>query len=130
MILQMCGLLVKYWSSTGQVLVDIRKCAYAPPFSQLNVKLFSSVIIIYGFQVIGRLRQYASKSCSVAFLAPFPCIPPNFIKAIEFVNDVAKIAEMVNYHQIITIICGTVKLSDVDAITKREINVAKEIKKH
>ena len=58
---------------------------------------------------------------------------PSFMKAIEFVNDVAKIAEKVNHHPIITINWSTVKLSlksfDVDAITERDINLAKEIEK-
>src|SRR5713226_8968753 len=58
---------------------------------------------------------------------------PSFIKAIEFVNDVAKIAEKVNHHPIITINWRTIKLSlksfDVDAITERDINLAKEIEK-
>jgi 4a-hydroxytetrahydrobiopterin dehydratase len=53
------------------------------------------------------------------------------MKAIEFVNDVAKIAEKVNHHPLITINWRTVKLSlksfDVDAITERDINLAKEI---
>jgi len=59
----------------------------------------------------------------------FPC----FIKAIESVNDVAKIAEKVNHHPIITINWNTVELSlksfDVDAITEGDINLAKEIEK-
>ena len=58
---------------------------------------------------------------------------PGFMKAIEFVNDVARIAEKVNHHPIITIKWKTVKLSlksfDVDAITERDINLAKEIEK-
>jgi 4a-hydroxytetrahydrobiopterin dehydratase len=57
----------------------------------------------------------------------------SFMKAIEFINDVAKIAEKVNHHPIITINRNTVKLSlksfDVDAITERDINLAKEIEK-
>ena len=58
---------------------------------------------------------------------------PSFMTAIEFVDDVAKIAEKVNHHPIITINWKTVKLSlksfDVDAITERDINLAKEIEK-
>jgi 4a-hydroxytetrahydrobiopterin dehydratase len=58
---------------------------------------------------------------------------PSFMNAIEFVNEVAKVAEKVNHHPIITINWMTVKLSlksfDVDAITKRDINLAKEIEK-
>jgi 4a-hydroxytetrahydrobiopterin dehydratase len=58
---------------------------------------------------------------------------PSFMNAIEFVNDVAKIAEKVNHHPIITINWRTVKFSlksfDVDAITERDINLAKEIEK-
>lgn len=57
----------------------------------------------------------------------------SFMNAIEFVNDVAKIAEKVNHHPIIKINWRTVKLSlksfDVNAITKRDINLAKEIEK-
>jgi len=55
------------------------------------------------------------------------------MSAIEFVNDVAKIAEKLNHHPIITINWRNVKLSlksfDVDAITERDINLAKEIEK-
>ena len=58
---------------------------------------------------------------------------PSFMNAIEFVNDVAKIAEKMNHHPIITINWRTVKLSlksfDVVAITERDINLAKEIEK-
>lgn len=58
---------------------------------------------------------------------------PSFMNAIEFVNDVAKIAEKVNHHPIITINWRTVKFSlksfDVDAITERDINLAKQIEK-
>jgi 4a-hydroxytetrahydrobiopterin dehydratase len=58
---------------------------------------------------------------------------PSFMNAIEFVNDVAKIAEKLNHHPIITINWRNVKLSlksfDVDAITKRDTNLAKEIEK-
>jgi 4a-hydroxytetrahydrobiopterin dehydratase len=57
----------------------------------------------------------------------------SFINAIEFVNKVAKIAEKLDHHPIITINWKSVKLSlksfDVDAITKRDINLAKEIEK-
>jgi 4a-hydroxytetrahydrobiopterin dehydratase len=49
----------------------------------------------------------------------------SFINAIEFVNKVAKIAEKLDHHPIITINWKSVKLSlksfDVDAITKRDI---------
>ena len=57
----------------------------------------------------------------------------SFTNAIEFVNNVAKIAEKVNHHPIITINWRTVKLSlksfDVNAITKRDFNLAKQIEK-
>jgi hypothetical protein len=50
-----------------------------------------------------------------------------------FVNNVAKIAEKLDHHPIITINWKSVKLSlksfDVDAITNRDINFAKEIEK-
>jgi 4a-hydroxytetrahydrobiopterin dehydratase len=56
---------------------------------------------------------------------------PSFIDAIEFVNEVAKIAERLDHHPIITINWKTVRLSlksfDIDAITKRDINLAKNI---
>jgi 4a-hydroxytetrahydrobiopterin dehydratase len=56
---------------------------------------------------------------------------PSFMNAINFVNDVANIAERLDHHPIITINWKTVKLSlksfDVDAITKRDITLAKEI---
>jgi 4a-hydroxytetrahydrobiopterin dehydratase len=56
---------------------------------------------------------------------------PSFMNAINFVNDVANIAERLDHHPIITINWKTVKLSlksfDVDAITKRDIALAKEI---
>jgi 4a-hydroxytetrahydrobiopterin dehydratase len=58
---------------------------------------------------------------------------PSFMNAIEFVNDVASIAEKVNHHPIITINWRTVKFSlksfDVDAITERDIELAKQIQK-
>jgi 4a-hydroxytetrahydrobiopterin dehydratase len=57
----------------------------------------------------------------------------SFMGAIEFVNEIARIAERLDHHPIITINWKTVKLSlksfDVDAITKRDINLAKEIEK-
>ena len=57
----------------------------------------------------------------------------SFMNAIEFVNEVAKIAERLDHHPIIIINWKTVKLSlksfDVDAITKRDIALAKEIDK-
>ena len=56
------------------------------------------------------------------------------MNAIEFVNSVANIAEKVNHHPIIKINWRTVKLSlksfDVNAITKRDINLAKAITDH
>jgi 4a-hydroxytetrahydrobiopterin dehydratase len=55
----------------------------------------------------------------------------SFVDAIEFVNKVARIAEELNHHPIITINWKTVKLSlksfDVDAITNRDINLAKKM---
>lgn len=55
----------------------------------------------------------------------------SFMNAIYFVNEVAKVAERLDHHPIITINWRTVKLSlksfDVDAITKRDISLAKEI---
>lgn len=57
----------------------------------------------------------------------------NFMDAIEFVNKVAKVAEELDHHPIITINWKTVKLSiksfDVDAITNRDIHLAQEIEK-
>ena len=56
---------------------------------------------------------------------------PSFMDTIEFVNKIATVAERINHHPIITINWTTVKLSlksfDVDAITKRDIILAKEI---
>jgi 4a-hydroxytetrahydrobiopterin dehydratase len=58
---------------------------------------------------------------------------PSFIKAIDYVNEIAIIAERLDHHPVITINWKTVKLSlksfDVDAITKRDIALAKEIDK-
>jgi 4a-hydroxytetrahydrobiopterin dehydratase len=55
----------------------------------------------------------------------------SFMDAIEFVNKVAKVAEKLDHHPIITINWKVVRLSlksfDIDAITKRDINLAKEI---
>ena len=55
----------------------------------------------------------------------------SFMDAIEFVNEIARIAERLDHHPIITINWKTVKLSlksfDVDAITKRDIALAEEI---
>lgn len=57
----------------------------------------------------------------------------SFLNAIEFVNKVAKIAEELDHHPIITINWKTVKLSlksfDVNAVTKRDIKLAWEIEK-
>ena len=57
----------------------------------------------------------------------------SFMNAIGFVNEIAKVAERLDHHPIITINWKTVKLSlksfDVDAITRRDIALAKEIKK-
>jgi 4a-hydroxytetrahydrobiopterin dehydratase len=53
------------------------------------------------------------------------------MNAIFFVNEVAKVAEKLDHHPIITINWKTVRVSlksfDVDAITKRDIALAKEI---
>jgi 4a-hydroxytetrahydrobiopterin dehydratase len=55
----------------------------------------------------------------------------SFMNAIYFVNKVAKVAEKLDHHPIITINWKTVRVSlksfDVDAITKRDIALAKEI---
>jgi 4a-hydroxytetrahydrobiopterin dehydratase len=55
----------------------------------------------------------------------------SFVNAVEFVNKVAKVAEEINHHPIITINWKAVRLSlksfDVDAITKRDINLARKI---
>jgi 4a-hydroxytetrahydrobiopterin dehydratase len=57
----------------------------------------------------------------------------SFKDAIEFVNKVAEVAEELDHHPIITINWKTVRLSlksfDVDALTKRDINLAKEIER-
>ena len=57
----------------------------------------------------------------------------SFMDAIEFVNEIARIAERLDHHPIITINWKTVKISlksfDVDAITKRDISLAEEIEK-
>src|SRR5919106_1910273 len=57
----------------------------------------------------------------------------SFMNAIGFVNEIAKVAERLDHHPIITINWKTVKLSlksfDVDAITNRDIILAKEIQK-
>ena len=57
----------------------------------------------------------------------------SFMNAIEFVNEIARVAERLDHHPIITINWKTVKLSlksfDVDAITKRDIGLAKEIER-
>lgn len=58
---------------------------------------------------------------------------PSFIKAIDYVNEIAILAERLDHHPIITINWKTVKLSlksfDVAAITERDITLAKEINK-
>ena len=55
----------------------------------------------------------------------------SFMNTIYFVNEVAKVAERLDHHPIITINWKTVKLSlksfDVGAITKRDIALAKGI---
>ena len=56
----------------------------------------------------------------------------SFRNAIYFVNEVANVAETLDHHPIITINWRTVRLSlksfDIDAITKRDIALAKGIK--
>lgn len=58
---------------------------------------------------------------------------PSFIKAIDYVNEIAILAERLDHHPIITINWKIVKLSlksfDIDAITNRDIVLAKEINK-
>jgi 4a-hydroxytetrahydrobiopterin dehydratase len=58
---------------------------------------------------------------------------PSFMRAINFVNEVAKIAEKLDHHPIITVNWRTVRLSlksfDVNAVTKRDIALAKQIDK-
>jgi 4a-hydroxytetrahydrobiopterin dehydratase len=58
---------------------------------------------------------------------------PSFIKAIDYVNEIAILAERLDHHPIITINWKTVRLSlksfDIDAITNRDIVLAKEINK-
>ena len=58
---------------------------------------------------------------------------PSFIKALDYVNEIAILAERLDHHPIITINWKTVKLSlksfDIDAITNRDIVLAKEINK-
>lgn len=55
----------------------------------------------------------------------------SFMDAIEFVNKVAKVAERLDHHPIITINWKTVRFSlksfDTDAITDRDFNLAKKI---
>ena len=57
----------------------------------------------------------------------------SFMNAIGFVNEIAKVAERLDHHPIITINWKTVKLSlksfDVDAVSRRDIALAKEIEK-
>jgi 4a-hydroxytetrahydrobiopterin dehydratase len=57
----------------------------------------------------------------------------SFMDSIEFVNEIARIAERLDHHPIITINWKTVRLSlksfDVDAITKRDFGLAEEIEK-
>jgi 4a-hydroxytetrahydrobiopterin dehydratase len=55
----------------------------------------------------------------------------SFMQGIEFVNDVAKIAEAHDHHPIITVIWKTVKISsisfDVGHLTDRDFKLAKAI---
>ena len=55
----------------------------------------------------------------------------SFMDAIEFVNKVAKVAERLDHHPIITINWKTVRFSlksfDTDAITDRDFNLVKKI---
>jgi 4a-hydroxytetrahydrobiopterin dehydratase len=57
----------------------------------------------------------------------------SFMEAIYFVNQAAKLAENLDHHPMITINWRTVRLAlksfDVDAITERDIVIAKEIDK-
>jgi len=52
------------------------------------------------------------------------------MNAIEFVNDVANIAEKLNHHPIIIItITWRAVNDDVDAVTERDIELAEQIEK-
>ena len=55
----------------------------------------------------------------------------SFMRAVEFVNGVAKIAEERNHHPVITIVWKTVRLSstsfDVGHLTDRDFGLAKAI---
>lgn len=55
----------------------------------------------------------------------------SFMNGIEFVNDIAKIAERQNHHPIITVIWKTVRVSsisfDVGHLTERDVRLAKAI---
>jgi 4a-hydroxytetrahydrobiopterin dehydratase len=55
----------------------------------------------------------------------------SFMQGIEFVNDIAEIAEAQNHHPIITVIWKTVKISsisfDVGHLTDRDFKLAKAI---
>ena len=57
----------------------------------------------------------------------------SFMDAVEFVNEIAKIAETLDHRPIITINWRSVKLSlksfDIDAITKGDIALAREIER-
>jgi 4a-hydroxytetrahydrobiopterin dehydratase len=57
----------------------------------------------------------------------------SFMNAIHFVNEIAKIAERLDHHPIITINWKNVKLSlksfDVDSITRRDFALGVEINK-
>lgn len=55
----------------------------------------------------------------------------SFLLAVQFVNDIAKIAEERNHHPVITVSWKTVKVSsisfDVEHLTERDIGLAKAI---
>jgi len=55
----------------------------------------------------------------------------SFMQAVEFVNDIARIAEERNHHPVITIIWKTVKISsvsfDVGHLTDRDFGLAKAV---
>ena len=55
----------------------------------------------------------------------------SFMQAVEFVNDIARIAEERNHHPVITIVWKTVKVSaisfDVGHLTDRDFELAKAV---
>jgi 4a-hydroxytetrahydrobiopterin dehydratase len=76
---------------------------------------------------LAELKDWTLKDEKIVKILQFP----SFMEAIDFVNKIAKIAEIHNHHPIININWKTVRISlksfDVNSITERDFSLASAI---